>query len=262
MRAHFNHLLIALGAILFSATLLSTIVDLGQALPGQQSVQEFKLARSRLAKMHPGPAAVSQPFQEDGGTAAIASPLPSDGDTLGMTAQDIPLSPPTQAAEAMERDSLLEGDIPTRLVIPAIGLDAPVIPAETLIVKVAGDSYQQWKSPDKPAGGWHESSALLGQPGNTVINGHHNIYGKVFARLVDLQPGDIIIAYGLQQAYVYQVTNKMILPEKHQALDVRMDNARWILPSEDERLTLVTCWPAESNTHRLIIVATPLGSRP
>lgn len=41
------------------------------------------------------------------------------------------------------------------------------------------------------------------------------------------------------------------------AVDVRMDNARWILPSTDERLTLVTCWPAKSNTHRLIIVASP-----
>jgi sortase A len=53
----------------------------------------------------------------------------------------------------------------------------------------------------------------------------------------------------------------MILPEKYQEIDVRMDNARWILPSDDERLTLVTCWPATSNTHRLIIVARPLGDR-
>jgi sortase A len=128
-----------------------------------------------------------------------------------------------------------------------------------VFIKVAG--FQQWKSPTA-GGGWHESSALLGQPGNTVMNGHHNIYGKVFARLVDLEPGDLITVYGAQQAYVYEVANKMLLREKYQDLDVRMDNARWILPSEDERLTLITCWPPETNTHRLIIVARPLGTGP
>ena len=40
-----------------------------------------------------------------------------------------------------------------------------------------------------------------------------------------------------------------------------MENAAWIMPSEDERLTLVTCWPYTSNTHRLIIVARPVEYR-
>ena len=38
---------------------------------------------------------------------------------------------------------------------------------------------------------------------------------------------------------------------------MREENGRWIQPSDDERLTLVTCWPADSNTHRLILVAVP-----
>ena len=42
---------------------------------------------------------------------------------------------------------------------------------------------------------------------------------------------------------------------------VRLANARWIQPSEDERLTLITCWPYESNTHRLIIVALPASQK-
>jgi len=37
-----------------------------------------------------------------------------------------------------------------------------------------------------------------------------------------------------------------------------LQNARWIMASSDERLTLVTCWPAYSNTHRLILVAKPI----
>jgi sortase A len=51
----------------------------------------------------------------------------------------------------------------------------------------------------------------------------------------------------------------MILPEKYEEMDIRMNNAQWILPSVDERLTLISCWPFESNTHRVIIVARPLA---
>jgi sortase A len=49
----------------------------------------------------------------------------------------------------------------------------------------------------------------------------------------------------------------MILKELGEPIEVRYQNARWILPSLDERLTLVTCWPKTGNTHRLIIVAFP-----
>ena len=41
---------------------------------------------------------------------------------------------------------------------------------------------------------------------------------------------------------------------------VRRANAQWIAPTDDERLTLVTCWPYISNTHRLIIVAKPVSN--
>jgi LPXTG-site transpeptidase (sortase) family protein len=39
---------------------------------------------------------------------------------------------------------------------------------------------------------------------------------------------------------------------------VRQANARWIGPFNDERLTLVTCWPYTNNTHRVIVVAKPV----
>lgn len=148
---------------------------------------------------------------------------------------------------------------PARLVIPSIQLDAPIKTAQTQVVEVQGREYLQWLAPEEFAAGWHDSSALLGSPGNTVLNGHHNISGMVFGRLVDVQEGDLIRVYSADRAYEYLITNKMILPEKYEQLDVRMENARWILPSQDERLTLITCWPAESNTHRLIVVAKRLS---
>ena len=147
---------------------------------------------------------------------------------------------------------------PTRLVIPSIDLDAPVVPAKIRSIKFRGEMFQQWLAPTYHAAGWHTDSAYLGTIGNTVLNGHHNVFGAVFNRLVDLQAGDIIQVYSGSHLFVYQVRNRMIVPEKYQQMDTRMANLQWILPSQDERLTLITCWPDESNTHRLIIVAAPV----
>ncbi len=153
-------------------------------------------------------------------------------------------------------------EIPTRIMIASIGLDADVVPSESKKVTINGAQFEQWLAPDKRAAGWQTDSALLGQIGNTVLNGHHNINGLVFQYLVDVKEGDTIVVYGSTEEFRYVVTNKMILPEKYVSLDQRMENARWIMRSDDERLTLVTCWPFESNTHRLIIVAEPIDHQP
>jgi sortase A len=81
----------------------------------------------------------------------------------------------------------------------------------------------------------------------------------VFKDLHLLAPGDIIELYGGSYKFSYMVVNVMILPEKGQDLSVRLENARWLMPSTDERVTLITCWPATSNTHRLIVVARPIN---
>lgn len=146
--------------------------------------------------------------------------------------------------------------IPVRLVIPAIGLDTPVQAATWWKVMYEGYVFDQWRAP-KNAGGWQTDSAWLGEPGNTVINGHNNEFGEVFRYLDKLNVGDFIYAYSVNNEYVYIVRNKMILLEAGASSKVRMENATWIGKSTDERLTLVTCWPYESNTYRLIIVASP-----
>ncbi len=153
----------------------------------------------------------------------------------------------------------LPPEVPKRIVITSIGLDAPVIPAPVEFETVAGKEFMKWLVPNEYATGWHTTSAMLGEPGNTVINGHHNAFGEVFVSLVDVTEGDIIWVESEHSRFKYQITNKIILPEKYEELDVRMNNAQWLLPSVDERLTLISCWPYESNTHRLIVVASPLG---
>lgn len=149
------------------------------------------------------------------------------------------------------------GSIPDRIMIPVINLDAPIVPVSFKLVSVDDQNFEQWLVPNRFAAGWQDTTALLGMPGNTVLNGHHNEYGKVFGSLVRLEIGDAIEVYSGSKAFRYIVAEKLLLPERYQPLEKRIENARWILPTEDERLTLVTCWPAQSNTHRLIIVAYP-----
>lgn len=187
--------------------------------------QSLPLATQTLANRE-------QSFQEGAIETSVATPLP--------TPTRIPV-------------------IPDRILVPSIGLDAPIVPANHKQTRIGGTSYEQWQAPNKFAVGWHTNSAVLGQAGNTVLNGHHNIEGKVFKDLNKLQVGAEIVLIGGNIEYRYQVVNVMILPERNVDVVTRLENARWILPSQDERVTLVTCWPEWSNTHRLVVVAQPVG---
>jgi sortase A len=147
--------------------------------------------------------------------------------------------------------------VPTRLLIPAIGLDAPVVEIGWDTQDVNGAQVSVWNVPEYFAAGWHKTSAPPGQVGNTVLNGHHNIHGEVFRDLINLEAGDQIFLYVGETVYTYSVTELHLLEEKGRPVEERMQNAQWVAETNEERLTLVTCWPYTNNTHRLIIVALP-----
>lgn len=194
------------------------------------------------------------------------TPLPVEGQlSLSATPALLPETP--RLAPAQSLPSLIAAppvitdaakQIPTRIVIAAINLDAPIEPigwSET-------NGVSMWDIPNHFAAGWLKSTAPIGSAGNTVLDGHHNMAGEVFRHLVDLKEGDLIEVYSSAssaQVYTYQVTALHILPDRDQPIEVRRQNALWIQPTLDERLTLVTCWPYTTNTHRLIVVARPIG---
>ncbi len=176
--------------------------------------------------------------------APPADPIP--------TAQPTPASTPETAPQAG-----FTSGAPSRLVIPSIGLDAPVETVGWSVVTQNGQQVSMWNVPNRYAAGWLKTTARLGEPGNTVLDGHHNIAGEVFRYLADLEQGDTIQVWTGDQARDYVVSLLKILPEKGQPISARLENAKWIEPTQDERLTLVTCWPYTNNTHRLIVVALP-----
>jgi sortase A len=168
---------------------------------------------------------------------------------LPPPAEEVP-SPTLPAPSAEPTEEIPTGP-PTWIEAPAIGLYAPVIEVGYTVTTVDGEEVVQWQVPDEAAG-FHEGSAYPGRPGNTVISGHNNIGSQVFRNLDELQVGDEIILYVDTQPFrEYGATE-----------EERRENGKWIGPSQDERLTLVTCWPYTGNSHRLIVVAMPVRGEP
>lgn len=177
---------------------------------------------------------------------ATVTPTPSPTATPAPPTPTVPLVPtPTPVAGG-----------PTRLVIESLGIDTPVIPVTWTTVREGSQVYSVWQVADYAAG-WHSTSARPGEPGNTVISGHHNIKGEVFRYLADIQEGAAVDVYVGDVVYRYYVEQKLIVKEKGEPLAVRQENARWIDHTDDMRLTLITCWPYTNNTHRVIVVARP-----
>ena len=207
----------------------------------------------------PTTATAIEPPHAEGPTPALlpdwaASPEPPEATPTLPAATILPSASPTPVPAHRP---------PTRIVASSIKLDAQVIPMGWEMVDHNGNLVSEWSVP-KDAAGWHMNSGLPGHGENVVVSGHHNIEGKVFRHVVDLQPGDEISLYVGDTPYLYVVTEKYILKEAGMPLKVRQKNAQWIMPTGDERLTLVSCWPYEwpGNTHRVIVVARPLDDSP
>jgi sortase A len=145
---------------------------------------------------------------------------------------------------------------PTRLVIPKIALDIPVLPVGFETIMEGNRARLVWADvPD--AGGFHQTSAYPGNPGNTVINGHRDIYAAVFRHLDQVAVGDQIVVYVGDVAYPYTVTEVLVVPETFASAAQRAENQRLIGYLPEERLTLVTCTPVGLATHRLLVIARP-----
>ncbi|HIC90346.1 MAG TPA: sortase [Anaerolineae bacterium] len=148
---------------------------------------------------------------------------------------------------------------PSRIVAPTVDLNAEVVEVGWVEKEEKAERVREWETASYAAG-FHRGSALPGQRGNIVLSGHHNIEGAVFANLVNLQVGDYVYLYADGRFYPYRVEDKFFLREQDVDQEQRHQNAQWIAPTRDQRLTLVTCWPPTGNTYRLIVVGKPAFS--
>ncbi|MBN1246965.1 MAG: sortase, partial [Anaerolineae bacterium] len=90
--------------------------------------------------------------------------------------------------------------------------------------------------------------------------GHNTGKGEVFRYLYRVEVGaEVLVAGEDAEVYAYRVGEKYILREAGQPLAARLENARYIQQTPDERLTLVTCHPYGSLANRLILIAYPVA---
>lgn len=121
----------------------------------------------------------------------------------------------------------------TRLQIPAIQVDAPV---------VQGDGWEQLKK----GVGQLIGSVNPGQKGNLVLSAHNDIFGEIFRELDRLKPGDTITVFTNQKAYNYLVVNTRIVEPT--AVEV-------LAASNQPTVTLISCYPYLKDDQRIVVSA-------
>ncbi len=186
--------------------------------------------------------------------AACSAISPEATPTEANTTQAVPAD---KGSGQEERAALGERSLPDRLQLPAIDADMPIVELGWHAASVNEDAIISEWDVAKYAAGWHKNSALPGELGNIVMSGHNNIYGSVFRELDLLRKGDDAIVWTDGEPRVYEVEQVLVVPEANAAPDQRIENAKWIGEFGEERLTLVSCWPRNNNTHRIIVVALP-----
>jgi len=171
--------------------------------------------------------------------AVAAVPTPTDWpDPLPTRSRAMPTIAPT-----------LEVTVPIRIAIPKINVNSR-------IVEIAPLNNGTWGTAAY-AVAYHKGTGQIGQADNMVLSGHNNYQGEVFKRLSELKVGDTIKLYSTDREYQYTVVESAIIPWVGASAEDQRRNLKYLLPTSEPTLTLVSCWPYWVYTHRVYIVAKP-----
>lgn len=140
-----------------------------------------------------------------------------------------------QLQQAYRERKIGTGDSLTRIKIPAIGVDVVVVEGTTPNALRAG-------------AGHYATSSLPCDVGNVAIAGHRTTFGKPFANLDRLKPGDAIELTTPIGGCVYTVSKDpfVVAPNDLSVLEA----------TANRTLTLTTCHPKGSAAQRLVIRGT------
>lgn len=138
--------------------------------------------------------------------------------------------------QAYQSRSLQVGDALTRIKIPKIDVDVVVVEGVTAAALRAG-------------AGHYPHSPLPCEAGNVGIAGHRTTYGKPFANVDRLEPGDTILLETPVGTCTYEVSREPFFTTPKDTSVVQNDPAT-------STLTLTSCHPKHSAKQRIIIKAT------
>ncbi len=275
-----------LGTLLIAAGILTILLTVGitawnrhqqdaetQAFLHRVTTPTVSVAPASLSQPTPFPSTVSgalvpdtakTPTANAGTRAAQPVATTTDGkDRSILAAAPVPVTTPapTTASDAIATDAPSptpkpKMPKPSYLRIPAINVDSNVIEVGVSPVEIDGQQAYIWDVAPY-AVGHNFSSADPGEGENVVLTGHDDWQGEVFKNLYKLKKGDEVDVQAGDRQITYHVDDILLLPEVGQPLAKRIENAKFIGTTGDERLTLVTCWPYGVDDHRVIVIARP-----
>lgn len=165
-----------------------------------------------------------------------------------------PQSPPVSQVVATNNEKVVRVAPDPKVIIPSIGIDAPVVygmtsTAEPDIQRALQDGVLHFADSPKP-----------GEAGNGVYVGHSsNVpwvpgdYKFVFAPLEKLQINDTFYLNYESRQYTYRIiSKKVVLPNDVSVLE----------SSDKPTATLITCTPVGTNLKRLVIRAEQIDPAP
>jgi LPXTG-site transpeptidase (sortase) family protein len=237
-------------------------------LGGQQSAQPIPWSANQddLTDTMPYPTYTLQPSLTSTSADTTVSgepvvgiaptPQPTDSSLPNAPSPNDPVPPGSMPVLTPQIEAVIESPIrpgsplpespATRLVIPVMELDVPVI--------ISPIENQTWKVDHLGSDfvGHLEGTASPGDLSNVVLAGHvtiaHDVYGP-FAGLGQLEAGDSIVVYAGDQAYTYIVDYRQLV----ERTDIHV-----AYPTDTGRVTLITCsnWSDELGAYqeRLIVV--------
>ncbi len=146
---------------------------------------------------------------------------------------------------------------PTALKIKEFGIEIEKIDVLAPIIKdVDGKNKTEYLKKLEDGVAHFKGTALPDDgKGNVFIFGHSSSvsgtgkYTKIFARLDELRNDDEITIYYQNKELKYKITSKNII----EATDLSV-----LEQTENEKLTLMTCWPIGTKEKRLVIVSKPI----
>jgi sortase A len=134
-----------------------------------------------------------------------------------------------------------EGEALTRIKIPRINVDVVVVEGTSASALRAG-------------AGHYPGTPLPCEDGNVAIAGHRTTYGKPFANVDQLHTGDLIELQTPIGSCTYSVSQAPFVV----LADGKLANGKSVVDNApgDHLLTLTSCHPKGSASHRIIIRAT------
>ncbi len=180
------------------------------------------------------------------GTPSTVQPFGADLASAALTTAGAPVAIPVSG-----------GSPPVQIDVDSVGIHQRIVEVTSHVRSVSGQAVREWDVADY-AVGHHDTSADPGEGGNVVLAGHDDWHGEVFRDLHNVKNGDeIVVTTADGVAHRYVVSDIQVPQIAGLSINEQIEIGKLIEPTQDKRLTLVTCWPYGVDDHRLIVIARP-----